>query len=118
MLVTRERIGEHGRVSEVGSRDHDRVDVRIGEQVDVIAVGRNACLRLRTTRSGLDTPEPPVDARVHGIGECHHHGAVDVVQIEDVFAPHHPAADDPVPDGVAHASNVLAAHDSDQSIAP
>ena len=102
VLVARERIGEHGGVGEVGGGDHDRVDVRVGEQVDVIAVGRDPCLGVGAAGSGLDTPEPPLDARATGIGERHHHGAVDVVEIQDVLAAHHPAADDPVPDGVAH----------------
>jgi hypothetical protein len=43
----------------------------------------------------------------HRIGECDHLGAVDVVEVEDVLASHHPAADHAVPDGVAHAPTVL-----------
>jgi hypothetical protein len=80
---------------------------RVGEQVAVIGVHGRAFLRRLAVGPRSDTPEPPVDAGRHRIGERDHLRAVDVVEVEDVLAPHHPAADHAVPDGVAHAPTVL-----------
>ena len=42
---------------------------------------------------------------VDRVGERHHLGPLDVVEDEDVLAPHHPAPDHAVSDGLAHPPN-------------
>jgi hypothetical protein len=103
VLVGGERVGEDVGVGEVRRDDDDDVDVRIGEQLAVVAVGGD--LRPRLLAVGLvgDASQAPLEARVDGVGEGDHLGALDVVEVEDVLAAHHPRADDAVADGVAHA---------------
>ncbi len=71
----------------------------------MVAVDGGALLRLVAVGAGGDASETPFDAGRHGIGERHHLRAVDVVEVEDVLAAHHPATDHAVADGVAHPAN-------------
>ncbi len=45
--------------------------------------------------------------RRHRIGQCHDLGAVDMVEVEDVLAAHHPASDHAVSDGLTHVRRTV-----------
>jgi hypothetical protein len=112
VLVGGERVGEHGSMREVRGRDDHSVDVRLGEQVAMVAVRRDSRLRLGPTRAA----EAPFDAGVDRIGENDDLGALDMVEVEDVLAAHHPAGDDAVADGLADDADGSSARVQDHPV--
>ena len=103
VLVGGENVLQQRGVGVVGRREDDHVDRRVVQQVVVSAVHRDAIALPGATGGCIQAGRRPVQAGVHRIGHGHDLGTIEVADVEDVLAAHHPGADDPVADAPVHA---------------